>query len=104
MTKGILHDLHGRHVRRAQHLEWGANSGRWGGVANSATGQCLALVAGSPDAGVYALDYGVDGAHLFGVARVVLAPHATFTGVNYLVLAPDVTQARLYRCLESIAW
>ena len=103
-AQGVLHYGDQRHVLRERDLYWEVSCGRWAGVSHGPSGQCVALAAGSADGHIVALDYGQEGAHLFNVATPTLAPHATAEIVSYLVLAADVAQARLYRCLEHLTW
>jgi GNAT superfamily N-acetyltransferase len=98
VDKGILHDLGERHVRRLRDHQWGGASGRWAGVANSETGQCVALAACTGQ--IIVLDYGMDGAHMYQVRQADLSPHATVEMGSYLVVSPDVAEARLYRWLK----
>jgi hypothetical protein len=99
-----LYDVERRRIRRMRDQIWGASSGQWAAVAHSASGLCLALVGGKGSGQVSALDFGLDGAHLYDIAVPTLKPHATYEMVSYLVLTPDVEQARLYRWLERWEW
>jgi hypothetical protein len=69
-------------------------------VANSETGQCLAFVAGSGQ--IIALDYGMDGAHLYQVQAAELPPHGVCEMGSYLALTNNLAEARLYRHLEQV--
>jgi hypothetical protein len=102
--KAVLHDLNGRHIQRISDFHWVADSGKWAGVSHSETGQCLAMIGGSGSAQISIIDFGMEGAHFYHVALPALEPHGVFEMVSYLVLAPDVAQARLYRALEHMQW
>jgi len=99
--KGVLYDLGGRRVRRMSDFLWNAGSGKWGGVAHELSGRCVAVAGGAGVREIDALDFGMDGAHLFAVSQAALAPRGVYEMTSYLVLAPDVAHARLYRWLEQ---
>jgi hypothetical protein len=79
-------------------------SGRWAGVAHEQTGECVAMVASHGSGQLVAFDFGSNGAHLYDMSLPVLEPHGVYEMVSYLVLAPHVAQARLYRWLEQWTW
>ena len=104
--KAVLHDISPRPLfRRRDHL-WGEPSGHWAAASHSETGQTIALVSGDSNARgqIAALDFGMEGAHLYNVSTPSIAPHSSSETVSYLVLAPDPAQARLYRWLEHWSW
>jgi len=102
--KTVLHHLGQRRLLRVRDHEWGAFCGSWAGVENVETGQCMAMVAAQPGGDILLMDFGLDGPHLFNTTRLAIAPLDTVEMTMYLVLAPDVAQARLYRCLEHWSW
>jgi GNAT superfamily N-acetyltransferase len=93
-----------QNIRRVPGFLWGGSGGSWAGIAHADSGQCLAMIAARGGGQVIALDYGSDGAHLFNTALPAIAPLGTYETLTYLVLAPDVAQARLYRWLEHWPW
>lgn len=101
---GVLHYGDGRQLRRLPAFEWGGSSDAWAGVANAESSDCMAMVAAGGGSRITALDYGMDGAHFFNVAQPILEPRGSFEMLSYLILAPDVAQARLYCALEHWQW
>jgi len=91
-----------RHQRPVVAQQLWTNSGNWAAAEERQSGKSMALVAGGSDVLVTAVGLGAEGAHFRAQRRArQLAAGRQEEFVSYLVLADDVSQAKLYRDLSA---
>ncbi len=96
----LRYQAEGEHnTRRAAYDVWLAPSADWAALESEPTGLTAALVSLSALANVQVYNLGLEGAHLFNVGVVSLAPGATDEYLTLFVLTDSAEKARRYRAL-----
>jgi hypothetical protein len=97
-----LHRIEGPASKRLLSQAWGYPSGDWAAVESPSAGLCAVMVNGSQGWQVEAWDEGPQGAHVGSTFQGLLPPESTREAVTFLVLTPDLQQARLYAALREL--
>ncbi len=86
-------------TRRAAYDVWLAPSADWAALENEKSGLTAALISLTPWAYIQAYNLGLDGAHLFNVGEVLLAPSSSEEYSTLFILTDSPDKARRYRAL-----
>ncbi len=96
----LRYQAEGEHnTRRAAYDVWLAPSADWAALESERTGLTAALISPTAWARVQVYNLGLEGAHLFNVGEVLLAPGTADEYLSLFVLTDGADRARRYRAL-----